>query len=65
MYLFNAGGPGSVGGGAGSTDILISWIYRLTTGTSPQYSNGGSCYLNYLYHCHLNLYDRIQETTRI
>ena len=25
-------------GGAGSTDILISWIYRLTTGTSPQYS---------------------------
>ncbi|RAG59902.1 sugar ABC transporter permease, partial [Burkholderia multivorans] len=22
----------------GSTDILISWIYRLTTGTSPQYS---------------------------
>lgn len=38
MYLFNAGGPGSVGGGAGSTDILISWIYRLTTGTSPQYS---------------------------
>lgn len=38
MYLFNAGGPGSVGGGAGSTDILISWIYRLTTGTAPQYS---------------------------
>jgi len=38
MYLFNGGGPGSVGGGAGSTDILISWIYRLTTGTSPQYS---------------------------
>ena len=28
MYLFNGGGPGSVGGGAGSTDILISWIYR-------------------------------------
>ena len=38
IYLFNAGGPGSVGGGAGSTDILISWIYRLTTGTAPQYS---------------------------
>ena len=35
---FNAGGPGNVGGGAGSTDILISWIYRLTTGNSPQYS---------------------------
>ena len=27
-----------VGGGAGSTDILISWIYRLTTGPAPQYS---------------------------
>lgn len=38
IYLFNEGGPGSVGGGAGSTDILISWIYRLTTGTAPQYS---------------------------
>ena len=38
IYLFNGGGPGSVGGGAGSTDILISWIYRLTTGTAPQYS---------------------------
>lgn len=38
MYLFNNGGPGSVGGNAGSTDILISWIYKLTTGTSPQYS---------------------------
>ena len=37
IYPFN-GGPGSVGGGAGSTDILISWIYRLTTGTAPQYS---------------------------
>lgn len=38
IYLFNNGGPGSVGGGAGSTDILISWIYKLTTGTAPQYS---------------------------
>ncbi|MGX7419768.1 ABC transporter permease subunit [Carnobacterium gallinarum] len=38
IYLFNQGGPGSVGGGAGSTDILISWIYKLTTGNSPQYS---------------------------
>ncbi len=35
MYLFSAGGPGSVGGGAGSADILISWITVLTTGTSP------------------------------
>ncbi len=38
IYLFNEGGPGSVGAGAGSTDILISWIYKLTTGSSPQYS---------------------------
>ena len=38
IYLFNDGEPGSVGGNAGSTDILISWIYKLTTNTSPQYS---------------------------
>lgn len=38
IYLFNEGGPGSVGSGAGATDILISWIYKLTTGTSPQYN---------------------------
>lgn len=38
IYLFNEGGPGSAGAGAGSTDILISWIYKLTTGTSPQYA---------------------------
>lgn len=38
IYLFNFGGPGSVGGGAGATDILISWVYKLTTGTSPQFS---------------------------
>ena len=38
IYLFNEGGPGSVGNGAGSTDILISWIYKLTTGQSPQYN---------------------------
>ena len=38
IYLFNEGGPGSVGNGAGSTDILISWVYKLTTGQSPQYN---------------------------
>lgn len=39
IYLFNDGGPGSVGGNARSTDILISWIYKLTTSNStPQYS---------------------------
>lgn len=38
IYLFNEGGPGSIGGGAGSTDILISWIFKLTQGQAPQYS---------------------------
>nr|WP_276526235.1 MULTISPECIES: sugar ABC transporter permease [Enterococcus] len=38
IYLFNNGGPGSLGNNAGSTDILISWIYKLTTGGSPQYA---------------------------
>lgn len=38
IYLFNGGGPGLLKGGAGTTDILISWIYRLTTGTGPQFS---------------------------
>ncbi|HFI0302498.1 TPA: ABC transporter permease subunit [Streptococcus suis] len=38
IYLFNNGGPSSVGGGAGSTDILISWIYKLTTQNAPQFS---------------------------
>lgn len=38
IYLFNEGGPGSVGNGAGTTDILISWIYKLTTGGAPQYN---------------------------
>ena len=37
IYLFNNGGPGDVGGGAGNSDILISWIYKLTTGNTPQY----------------------------
>ncbi len=38
IYLFNEGGPGSLGGNAGSTDILISWIYKLIDHGSPQYS---------------------------
>ncbi|MCI4170499.1 sugar ABC transporter permease, partial [Bacillus spizizenii] len=42
IYLFNEGGPGSAGAGSGSTDILISWIYKLTTGTSPQYSEAAA-----------------------
>jgi arabinogalactan oligomer/maltooligosaccharide transport system permease protein len=38
IYLFNGGGPGSLGNNAGTTDILISWVYKMTTGGSPQYS---------------------------
>lgn len=30
IYLFNAGGPPIPGSTAGGTDILISWIYKLT-----------------------------------
>lgn len=30
IYLFNAGGPAIPGSTAGGTDILVSWIYKLT-----------------------------------
>lgn len=30
IYLFNAGGPAVLGSTAGGTDILVSWIYKLT-----------------------------------
>lgn len=30
IYLFNAGGPAMPGSTAGGTDILVSWIYKLT-----------------------------------
>ncbi len=36
IYLFNDGGPAVAGQDAGGTDILISWIYKLTM-TSAQY----------------------------
>ena len=41
IYLFNGGGPAVAGQDAGGTDILISWIYKLTM-TSAQYGSGGS-----------------------
>ena len=37
IYLFNAGGPAVANSTAGGTDILISWIYKLTM-QSGQYS---------------------------
>jgi arabinogalactan oligomer / maltooligosaccharide transport system permease protein len=41
IYLFNGGGPAVTGSNAGGTDILISWIYRLTM-TSAQYSKAAA-----------------------
>jgi arabinogalactan oligomer / maltooligosaccharide transport system permease protein len=41
IYLFNGGGPAIAGQNAGGTDILISWIYRLTM-TSAQYSKAAA-----------------------
>jgi arabinogalactan oligomer / maltooligosaccharide transport system permease protein len=41
IYLFNSGGPAVSGQNAGATDILISWIYRLTM-TSAQYSKAAA-----------------------
>lgn len=37
IYLFNGGGPSVPGSTAGGTDILVSWIYKLTLKES-QYS---------------------------
>jgi arabinogalactan oligomer/maltooligosaccharide transport system permease protein len=37
IYLFNGGGPAVPGTTAGGTDILVSWIYKLTM-QSSQYS---------------------------
>lgn len=37
IYLFNGGGPAAPGSTAGGTDILVSWIYKLTM-QSSQYS---------------------------
>ncbi|MRX73495.1 ABC transporter permease subunit [Bacillus lacus] len=41
IYLFNGGGPAIPDQNAGGTDILISWIYRLTM-TSAQYSKAAA-----------------------
>ena len=37
IYLFNGGGPAVAGSTAGGTDILVSWIYKLTM-QSSQYA---------------------------
>lgn len=34
IYLFNGGGPATPGSTAGGTDILVSWIYKLTMQSS-------------------------------
>src|SRR5699024_10828850 len=35
IYLFNSGGPAVPGSTAGGTDILVSWIYKLTMQNRP------------------------------
>ncbi|MBM7707124.1 carbohydrate ABC transporter permease [Chryseomicrobium aureum] len=41
IFLFNGGGPALPSQNAGGTDILISWIYRLTM-TSAQYGKAAA-----------------------
>lgn len=41
IFLFNGGGPALTGQNAGGTDILISWIYKLTM-TSAQYGKAAA-----------------------
>lgn len=41
IYLFNGGGPAIAGSNAGGTDILISWIYKLTM-VSSQYGKAAA-----------------------
>lgn len=41
IYLFNGGGPAVPGSNAGGTDILISWIYKLTM-VSSQYGKAAT-----------------------
>lgn len=41
IYLFNGGGPAVAGQTAGSSDILISWIYELTL-SSAQYGKAAA-----------------------
>ncbi|WP_419883403.1 ABC transporter permease subunit [Peribacillus sp. B-H-3] len=41
IYLFNGGGPAIPGQNAGGSDILISWIYKLTM-TSAQYGKAAA-----------------------
>ena len=31
IYLLSGGGPGRLEGTAGKTDLLITWLYKLTT----------------------------------
>jgi arabinogalactan oligomer/maltooligosaccharide transport system permease protein len=41
IFLFNGGGPAIPGQNAGGSDILISWIYKLTM-TSAQYGKAAA-----------------------
>ena len=40
IYLLSSGGPTTVGDTAGQTDLLVTWLYKLTV--DQQYYNLGS-----------------------
>lgn len=40
IYLLSSGGPTKVGDTAGQTDLLVTWLYKLTV--DQQYYNLGS-----------------------
>lgn len=44
IYLLTGGSPmgGSIGGVAGQTDILITWLYKLTMRHNPEYNLGAA-----------------------
>lgn len=37
IYFLTAGGPLRVGYSSGHTDLLITWLFKLTTGSNPNY----------------------------
>jgi arabinogalactan oligomer/maltooligosaccharide transport system permease protein len=38
IYLLTGGGPGEVGKTAGQTDLLVTWLYRLSTDNPVRYN---------------------------
>ena len=44
IWLLTGGGPAGsdIGSGAGGTDILITWLYKLTMQSNPNYNLGSA-----------------------